>query len=143
MSVFVDREKCRGCALCFSVCPVQAISIIDDKAFIDQKVCNACLQCMDECPTNAIRQTFEKEVYLTKSEPHYPDSPKPISLLPRESFSSAKWSPNAVKRDPTFINRLIRAVVRFFEFDPSPGVSGKGRKRQYRRHRGGHRGRRF
>ena len=34
MSVIIDNEKCKGCGICVSLCPVQAISIIKDKAFI-------------------------------------------------------------------------------------------------------------
>jgi len=143
MSVFVDREKCKGCGICVSVCPVQAISIVDEKAFIDQKSCTGCLICMDECPTNAIRQTFEKEVHLTKWEPLLPDSSKPVTLSARESSPVTKWSQNTVKKDPMLINRLIRVVDRLFEFDPSPGKRGRGKRGRQRRQRGKHKGRRF
>ena len=143
MSVLVDIEKCRGCGLCVSVCPVQAISIIDNKAFIDQKRCNNCLLCMDECPENAIRQTPEKEVYLTKKEYPVPYSLKQITPPARQSFTSITRDRQAEKREPMFINKLIRALDSFFEFKSSSGIGRKKSKIKHRRQRGRHRRGRF
>jgi formate hydrogenlyase subunit 6/NADH:ubiquinone oxidoreductase subunit I len=143
MSVFIEREKCKGCALCVPVCPVQAISMVDDKAIIDQKKCNACLRCIDECPTDAIRHTFEKEVYLVKSEQTLPDLSEQSTLTDRKLSSISKWRQQTVKREPAVIDRLIRAVDRLFEFYPSPGMRGKGKRGRQRRQRGRHKGRRF
>jgi Pyruvate/2-oxoacid:ferredoxin oxidoreductase delta subunit len=139
MSVYIDREKCKGCALCVSVCPVQAISMVDDKAFIDRKSCTTCLICVDECPTNAIRQTFEKDIYFAKSEKPLPGSPGQIIPAARESSSITKWSQNAVKKEPMDIHRLIRAVDRFFTFEPPAGMGRRGKKGRRRRQRGRYR----
>jgi NAD-dependent dihydropyrimidine dehydrogenase PreA subunit len=54
MSAKVDNEKCTGCAACKDICPVEAITIVDDKAVIDEDTCIDCGQCVDECPTSAI-----------------------------------------------------------------------------------------
>jgi len=143
MSVLVDIEKCRGCGLCVSDCPVQAISIIDNKAIIDRTRCNECLLCMDECPENAIRQTPEKEIHLTKREHPVLYSLKQTTPPTRQSFSSFKRSRQAEKREPMFINKLIRAVDSLFEFESSSGIKRKGRKIKHRRQRGRHKRRRF
>jgi Fe-S-cluster-containing hydrogenase component 2 len=143
MSVLVDIEKCLGCGLCVSICPVQAISILDNKAFIDRKKCNDCLLCMDECPENAIRQTPEKEVYLTKREPTVPYSLKQTTPPARQSLSSIKGDRQAEKREPMFINKLIRALDSLFEFESSSGIGRKGRKMKHQRHRGRQRRRRL
>jgi Fe-S-cluster-containing hydrogenase component 2 len=143
MSVFIDKEKCKGCGLCVSICPVQAISIKDNKAFIDRKKCNDCLLCMDECPENAILQSPEKEVYLTKREHPVPYSLKQISPPTRQSFSSIKRDRQAEKREPMLINKLIRALDSFFEFESSSGISRKKRKTKHRRQKGRHRRGRF
>jgi len=54
MAVQIDQEKCNGCGLCVEVCPVQAISIENNKAKVDKDTCVECGQCVDECPNKAI-----------------------------------------------------------------------------------------
>lgn len=55
MAVVVDQDVCVGCDNCVSVCPVDAISMNDDKAVIDQELCTECEACVGECPVEAIR----------------------------------------------------------------------------------------
>jgi len=52
----VDRETCIGCGACVGTCPVNAISIVDDKASIDPEICISCGACADMCPVNAISE---------------------------------------------------------------------------------------
>ncbi len=49
-------ETCRGCLAhrCESVCPVSAITIVDNKAVIDYSKCVECGKCKESCPYNAI-----------------------------------------------------------------------------------------
>ena len=54
MAVQINKEKCTGCGLCVEVCPVEAISMEDDKAKIDAEKCVDCGQCVGECPNEAI-----------------------------------------------------------------------------------------
>lgn len=54
MSAKVDIEKCSGCSNCKDACPVEAISMVDDKAVVDEETCIDCGQCVDECPVSAI-----------------------------------------------------------------------------------------
>jgi len=54
MVVKVDAEECVGCETCVPVCPVEAISMVEDKAVINQETCNQCETCVDECPVEAI-----------------------------------------------------------------------------------------
>ena len=53
--VEVDRDECTGCETCIEVCPVEAISIVGDKAQIDQDTCTECETCVPECPVEAIK----------------------------------------------------------------------------------------
>ena len=54
MAATVDVEKCTGCGECVDVCPVEAITLEDEKAVIDQENCTDCAVCVAECPTEAI-----------------------------------------------------------------------------------------
>jgi len=54
MAAKVGIEKCTGCGDCVEVCPVEAISLNDDKAVIDEDTCTECGLCVDECPNDAI-----------------------------------------------------------------------------------------
>ena len=55
MAVVVDEDVCVGCESCVPVCPVEAISMKDDKAVIDQDLCTECEACTVECPVEAIK----------------------------------------------------------------------------------------
>lgn len=56
MVVKVDADECVGCETCVPACPVEAISMVDDKAVIDQETCTQCETCIDECPVEAIKK---------------------------------------------------------------------------------------
>ena len=54
MAIQIDQEKCSGCGLCVDICPLEAISLENDKAKVDKDTCTECGQCVDECPNKAI-----------------------------------------------------------------------------------------
>ena len=54
MSAKVDSDKCTCCKECVSSCPLDAISIKDEKAFVDPDTCGDCGACVDVCPVSAI-----------------------------------------------------------------------------------------
>jgi len=141
MSISIDKEKCNGCGLCVSICPVQAISLIQNKAFIDQKKCNECLQCMDECPAYAIHQIPEKEVYFTEREHSIPDSMNRTVPHTEQIFSSNVRKHPAEGKTGIFLNEVKKAMDSFFKVDLPFGRSRKGggikQRRQRKRHRGG------
>ncbi len=55
-NVFVESNSCVGCEDCISVCPTDAIEIIDGKAVIDAELCIDCEICISSCTYNAIRK---------------------------------------------------------------------------------------
>ena len=55
MAVVVEEDACVGCEACVPICPVEAISMADDKAVIDQDLCTECEACIVECPVEAIK----------------------------------------------------------------------------------------
>ncbi len=48
-----DLELCDRCGLCRDVCPVDAISIFEDRIDIDENLCLYCHACVKVCPQNA------------------------------------------------------------------------------------------
>ncbi len=142
MSVIIDSEKCEGCGICVSVCPVQAISIIEGKPLINQNKCTECLQCVSECPNAAISQIFDSEVSQELSErpiAYFGDKTIPRQ---RQMFLSHRWNPHKSGRGGIFLSELKKAVNNFFQADSSFSMSRKSERRKHRRHRRS-RGRRF
>lgn len=52
-----DEDLCTQCEYCMDVCPVAAISIVDDCMFSDPSLCIKCCACVKECPEGA--RTFD------------------------------------------------------------------------------------
>jgi L-aspartate semialdehyde sulfurtransferase ferredoxin len=54
----VDKEKCFSCGACVSLCPVEAISIIENCTVeFDREKClgSTCSACVEACPAAAIK----------------------------------------------------------------------------------------
>lgn len=52
--LFKNKSECCGCSACFSVCPKQAITMVQDKEgflypVIDHKKCIQCKKCIRVC----------------------------------------------------------------------------------------------
>lgn len=62
----VCSAGCIGCTLCTKLCPVQAITMVNDLAVIDQTKCIKCGKCAEKCPAKCIK-TGEKVEVLAKS----------------------------------------------------------------------------
>lgn len=52
-----DEDLCTQCEYCIDVCPVEAISIADDRMFSDPLLCIKCCACVKDCPEGA--RTFD------------------------------------------------------------------------------------
>lgn len=59
---FVKAKHCVTCGRCHEICPVEAISYVDEKAFIDQDVCIGCGDCLAVCPTKAVVLNWKTEL---------------------------------------------------------------------------------
>lgn len=53
MSLKIDPKECSGCEQCISVCPFNALSLINGLATLTGE-CNFCAACISSCPANAI-----------------------------------------------------------------------------------------
>ena len=49
----VDASRCNLCGHCIGVCPVSAISIVNDEVYSDPTRCIKCCACVKECPEEA------------------------------------------------------------------------------------------
>jgi len=50
----VDRESCGYCGACVSVCPKDALDLIDLHLSVDRSKCTGCLTCVKVCPVGAL-----------------------------------------------------------------------------------------
>jgi nitroreductase/NAD-dependent dihydropyrimidine dehydrogenase PreA subunit len=71
--VSIDRDKCKECGLCLSIC-LRCFSQKDGKieVFADEKNCNLCGHCVAICPTRAIvhrKMNMEAFVELEERDP--------------------------------------------------------------------------
>lgn len=62
--IITEKENCTGCSACKSVCPVDAITMIEDLdgflvPIIDDDVCIKCEKCIRVCPANKGRKSKE------------------------------------------------------------------------------------
>jgi len=53
MGVFIEAEKCTGCARCLKDCPYDALEVIDGRAVMTER-CTQCGACLSACPEGAI-----------------------------------------------------------------------------------------
>lgn len=51
----MESDKCVGCGLCHTVCPLRVIEMKEKKAVIKSpNLCIECGACMSNCPTGAV-----------------------------------------------------------------------------------------
>ncbi len=61
--VELDRERCAGCGACAARCPMDALSIVDEKAAFDPGRCIGCGSCVAVCPAGAAALRRKAKVY--------------------------------------------------------------------------------
>ena len=57
---WINKDGCVGCGICVEKCPVNAITMEDEKAKIDMEKCIHCGTCHSVCPEEAVRHDGEK-----------------------------------------------------------------------------------
>jgi len=134
MSLFVDSEKCTGCALCLSICPMEAIAVTQNKAVIDNNKCTECLKCINECPVNAIYQILDKKVSVVKRENSIPRQINPPQPQPKQTFWTEKRKQPVIELGNIFLSGMKKLANNFFRNEPTFGRRKRGRGKGPGRH---------
>ena len=50
-----DEEECIGCGQCAEDCPLEIITMENDKPVVDESICIGCGVCLLHCPTDAAK----------------------------------------------------------------------------------------
>jgi iron only hydrogenase large subunit-like protein len=66
-SVILDEEACKGCTVCVTTCPVEAIRVRDGKARILAERCIDCGECIRRCPNHAKKARADALTELSDS----------------------------------------------------------------------------
>ena len=64
----VDADKCNGCNICESVCPVLAITRENRKAVVEDPRCSGCGACEQRCPTYAMTMVKRDQPFVVKAD---------------------------------------------------------------------------
>jgi iron only hydrogenase large subunit-like protein len=67
-SVVLDEESCKGCTICVTTCPAEAIRVRDGKARIMAERCIDCGECIRRCPNHAKKARADDLKALTSPE---------------------------------------------------------------------------
>ena len=54
--IIVKDDLCDFCGTCVSVCPVDAIELMEARLIIDQNKCTDCLKCVKVCPFAVLQE---------------------------------------------------------------------------------------
>lgn len=96
---WVNQEGCIGCGVCVDVCPVDAISMQNEKALIEMDGCIRCGRCHDVCPQGAVMHDREK----------IPDEVKDNVEKTKEFMDAcARYFGNPEKEKKACLNRMIK-----------------------------------
>lgn len=140
MAVYIDEDKCRGCAVCVAVCPVRAVSVIGDKAVIDRNLCTECLRCLDECPENAVYQVLETESRLAERPASQPASTRPASLESGPAAVRPGQEQVPLWKDRGFLEKVMDVASGIFRNMSSYGGGKRGGGGKHGGGRKGYRG---
>lgn len=51
----INHDFCQSCTVCINICPVNALSLVNDEIVCDEDLCIYCRACEGICPVNAIK----------------------------------------------------------------------------------------
>lgn len=68
-SVILDEEACKGCTVCVTTCPVEAIRVRNGKARIMGERCIDCGECIRRCPHHAKQALTADFIHFMNTAP--------------------------------------------------------------------------
>jgi ferredoxin len=105
-ALWIDVQRCTGCATCVAVCPVGAIRIENDKAHLDEETCTGCGACVKACPEGAIKYVIEGEIVPVQAPP--PPTVRRPSPVAEAAGATVVAAGTALLRQAS--NALVQAV---------------------------------
>ena len=138
MTIFIDEEKCTGCESCVSLCPMEAISIVKNKAVVDQNKCKECLLCMDECPSSAIYQILDREDSVIQREDFIPNPVNFNAPQPKPSFWADSQKQQMTGTVAMLLSGLTKLTSNFLKENSfqSRRHEGRGKRGKFKRKHG-------
>ncbi|MBN2258020.1 MAG: 4Fe-4S binding protein [Anaerolineaceae bacterium] len=145
MKMIIDQSLCKGCGVCVSICPVDAIVMHAGKAFINRSKCTSCLLCIEACPTGALQQVQVDDRMVTRdpASSHVVQSQTIVEASQKVSDLDVTLP---ARPDQSIVPRMIEMLASYFLnhttlTDPIQGGSGistrSGHPYRRRRHRRG------
>ena len=93
-----NLKKCMHCRHCITVCPENAITLVNEHIHVNPSICNSCTQCVTECPGKALElegsMKTVKEVIdvVLQDEVFYEESEGGITLSGGEVLSQPDFA---------------------------------------------------
>ncbi len=119
IKIIVDSHLCCLCGACEAVCPVKAITIVDDKPIIDEEKCIHCGLCNFHCPRTLMPLNILKTYVSGPQEGYFQDLNTqafgPYRVL--KSASSQKEDIKAVCQDGGMVTTFLQYLLDKKEID--------------------------
>jgi ferredoxin len=131
-TVWIDIQRCTGCGACVEVCPVEAITLVNERAQVDHEICTGCRACVDACPEGAVQPVVEGDLILAPERP-VPTVHRPSPLAETAGAAVVATGMGLLAKAA---GTLVRAIGRWLT-RPSGGTRSPARKSPPRAEYGG------